>query len=127
MGFVVFWLLMGVICAVVALAKGRSAIGWFLLGCLFGPLALLFAAAMSATPRRVPTQPAHTLKTCPYCAEQVQRQAVVCRHCGKSIRDTIDQHSMKDQWSSELDKLSRKPVRWGSSPQPTNENLQSRD
>lgn len=118
MGFLVFcWLVMGVICAVVALAKGRSAIGWFLLGCLFGPLALLFAAAMSATPRRPSAQPAHTLKTCPYCAEQVQRQAVVCRHCGKSIGDTIDQHPMKDQWDNELGKLPpRKVNRWGSSP-----------
>lgn len=127
MGFVVFWLVMGVICAVVALAKGRSAIGWFLMGCLFGPLALLFAAAMSAAPRPLPTQPAHTLKTCPYCAEQIQLQAVVCKHCGKSIGTIIDQHPMKDQWNSELEKLPRKPARWGSSPQPTDENLKSRD
>lgn len=127
MGFVVFWLLMGVICAVVALAKGRSAIGWFLLGCLFGPLALLFAAAMSAAPRRLPTQPAHTLKTCPYCAEQIQLQAVVCKHCGKSIGTIIDQHPMKDQWNIELDKPPRKPSRWGSSPPPTDKNLQNRE
>lgn len=127
MGFVVFWLLMGVICAVIALAKGRSAIGWLLLGCLFGPLALLFAAAMSATPRRVPAQPAHTLKTCPYCAEQVQLQAIVCKHCGKSIGNTIDQHPMKDQWNSALEKRPRKAARWGSSPQPTDEKSQSRD
>ncbi|PAU60959.1 hypothetical protein BZL41_14675 [Pseudomonas sp. PIC25] len=117
MGFVVFWLLMGVICAIVALAKGRSAIGWFLLGCLFGPLALLFAAAMSAAPKHLPTQQAHTLKTCPYCAEQVQRQAVVCKHCGKGIGDIIDQHPMKHQWDNELKKLPpRKVNRWGSSP-----------
>ncbi len=127
MGFVIFWLLMGVICAVVALAKGRSAIGWFLLGCLFGPLALLFAAAMSAAPRRLPTQPAHTLKKCPYCAEQVQLQAVVCKHCGKSIGNTIDQHPMKDQWTSALEKLPRKPARWGSSPQPSDKIGQNRD
>ncbi len=122
MGFVVIcWIVMGALCAVVALAKGRSAIGWFLLGCLFGPLALLFAAAMSAAPKHH-SVPAHALKKCPYCAEQIQLQAVVCKHCGKSIGNVIDHHPMKDQWSSELEKLPpRKSSRWGSSPEQTNE------
>ncbi|MCW8156045.1 hypothetical protein D7243_07570 [Stutzerimonas stutzeri] len=128
MGFIIIcWIVMGVLCALIALAKQRSGLGWFLLGCLFGPLALLFAAAMSAAPRHLPAQPVHTLKTCPYCAEQVQLQAVVCKHCGKSIGDTIDQHPLKDQWNSELEKLPRRPARWGSSPQLTDESLQSRD
>ncbi|HFO1274201.1 TPA: zinc ribbon domain-containing protein [Pseudomonas aeruginosa] len=70
----------------------------------------------------MPTQPAHTLKTCPYCAEQVQRQAVFCKHCGNNIRDTIDHHPMKDQWDNALEKLpTSKSHRWGSSPQPINE------
>lgn len=128
MGFIIIcWIVMGVLCALIALAKRRSGLGWFLLGCLFGPLALLFAAAMSAAPSHLPAQHAHTFKTCPYCAEQIQRQAVVCKHCGKSIGDTIDQHPLKDQWRCELEKPSRKPARWGSSPQAVDENSQNRD
>lgn len=121
MGFIIIcWIVMGVLCALIALAKRRSGLGWFFLGCLFGPLALLFAAAMSATPR-AQGEPAHTLKTCPYCAEPVKIQAVVCKHCGQRLGNLIEKNPMHAQWNSELEKLpQRKASRWGSSPQPTN-------
>lgn len=123
MGFIIIcWIVMGVLCALIALAKRRSGLGWFLLGCLFGPLALLFAAAMSAAPRHLPAQPAHTLKTCPNCAELVQPQAIVCKHCGGRIGDAFDRHPMKDQWDSALKKMPPpKTRRWGTSPQPIDE------
>lgn len=37
MGFVVFWLVMGVICAVVALAKGAALLGGFSWGAYLAP------------------------------------------------------------------------------------------
>ena len=122
MGFVIIcWIIMGVLCALIALAKGRSGLGWFLLGCLFGPLALLFAAAMSAAPR-IQHEPAHTLKTCPHCAETVKIQAAVCKHCGQRLENVNEKNPMHAQWNSELEKLpQRKATRWGSSPQPKKE------
>lgn len=125
MGFIIIcWIVMGVLCALIALAKRRSALGWFLLGCLFGPLALLFAAAMSAAPRQLcmPALPADPQKTCPYCAETVKMQAVVCKHCGQHLGDVIENNPPQDQWNRELEKLpQRRTNRWGSSPQPEKE------
>jgi len=126
MGFIIIcWIVMGVLCALIALAKRRSGLGWFLLGCLFGPLALLFAAAMSAAPRGqscLPALPADPQKTCPYCAETVKIQAVVCKHCGQRLGSVIENNPTQDQWNSELEKLpQRKASRWGSSPQPEKE------
>jgi len=122
MGFIIIcWIVMGVLCALIALAKRRSGLGWFLLGCLFGPLALLFAAAMSAT-QRIQHEPAHTLKTCPHCAETVKIQAVVCKHCGQPLGSLIENNPTQDQWNRELEKLpQRQKSRWGSSPQPEKE------
>ena len=122
MGFIIIsWIVMGVLCALIALAKHRSGLGWLLLGCLFGPLALLFAAAMSAAPK-IQHEPAHTLKTCPHCAETVKIQAVVCKHCGQRLGNVIEKNPMQDQWNRELEKLpQRKKSRWGSSPQPEKE------
>lgn len=88
MGFVLFiWLLMGIICAMIAASKNRSGFGWFILGCLFGPLAVLCAAVMSrdaghATHQAHAAQP---MKTCPYCAETVLQAAVLCKHCQQPL------------------------------------------
>lgn len=82
MGFLVFcWLIIGVVCAVIAIGKGRSGFGWFILGCIFGPLALLCAAVMSRESR----QDERALKTCPHCAEKVQLQAILCKHCHQPL------------------------------------------
>ena len=39
--WVIFWIVCAAFAAALANARGRSALGWFLLGVLFGPFALL--------------------------------------------------------------------------------------
>lgn len=34
----------------------------------------------------VSKKPARKLKTCPWCAEEIQRAAIVCKHCGRNVR-----------------------------------------
>jgi hypothetical protein len=81
------WIASGLICGAIASRKGRSSGGWFALGLLFGPLALLAIAVASpneAALERAGLQ-SRTLRRCPQCAEVIQSKATVCRHCGASV------------------------------------------
>lgn len=109
------WFVLACICALIASAKDRSAIGWFILGFLFGPLALLFAAAMSSAPK-VTHATVHPTKKCPVCAEQVHVDALRCKHCQHEFGALIEQHPMQDQWQEEFEKSNGRKARWGSSP-----------
>ncbi|MGD9818321.1 MAG: hypothetical protein AB7V04_06435 [Desulfomonilaceae bacterium] len=44
MEFVAIWILFGIFSAIFAGQKNRSTVGWFLIGCLFGPFGLLVLA-----------------------------------------------------------------------------------
>ncbi len=89
-----FWFAFMILCAVIAGSKGRSAFGWFILGALFGILALIAIACMpslkrapTASFRRSSSGPINVtdpvdLKKCPACAEIVRREATICRFCG---------------------------------------------
>ncbi len=68
----------GVVAAVAARSRGRSAIGWFLAGMVIGPFALV-VALLPAIPRR------GVSLSCPRCGEVVSAGAEVCRFCGEPI------------------------------------------
>lgn len=51
-GAATIWLFLAVLTAVVASSKGRSAFGWFLLGCLFGIFALIIVAVLPNLTKR---------------------------------------------------------------------------
>jgi hypothetical protein len=59
--FLMFWLICGIGAAAIASSKGRSGCGWFVIGVLIGPLALLivgFMASVQAPPAPVTIVPA---------------------------------------------------------------------
>jgi hypothetical protein len=86
MTFIIFWLGCAIVTAIVASSKGRSGIGWFILGCLLPLFALLLVALMPAIKARDPLAPSpSTHVRCPDCREFVYKDASKCKHCGITL------------------------------------------
>jgi hypothetical protein len=84
----IIWLLFGIVCMVIASAKNRNGCGWFILGCLFGPFALVVAALPSLSDDVTGPTPETHLK-CPDCRELVLKDARKCKHCGCHLKPQL--------------------------------------
>lgn len=76
--FIFIWLLFGVIGAIIGNPKGRGGDG-FLLGILFGPIGILIILVIKGN-----------RKTCPFCKELINKEAVRCSRCQKELVSTMD-------------------------------------
>lgn len=84
MVYLVIWLGFGIVSAMIANSKGNSGCGWFALGVLLGPIGLLMAFFTSDNEQEKNFRNGNT-KRCPYCAEYVKQEAIVCKHCGRNL------------------------------------------
>lgn len=87
MEILLIWLVFAVATAAVAGSKGRSVIGWFLLGVLFSLIALIVVACLpsltaSSAAGFLSTPSPSTHIICPDCRSYIPKEARVCRYCG---------------------------------------------
>ena len=78
------WICLGIVGAMISNTKGNSGCGGFLLGILLGPIGLLIAF-FSSDNEKVKRQNKGYTKKCPYCAEFVKPDALICKHCGSNL------------------------------------------
>jgi hypothetical protein len=85
LGIFTIWFIAAIAAGIIASNKNRSAVGWAIATFLLSPLLIIIILVLSkkeGSPENLATRGS---KKCPFCAEEIKAEAVVCKHCGKDL------------------------------------------
>jgi hypothetical protein len=86
MEFLFVVILIGLIPAKIAHDKGRSFVVWWIYGSALFIVALPHALIMRSNQIGLDTAHAEQgHRQCPFCAEWIRPEAIVCKHCGRDV------------------------------------------
>jgi hypothetical protein len=86
------WLGCGIVTCVIAKSKGKNGCGWLVIRLALGPIGVIIALAagkIGKTGKKIENHvipPADTTeRKCPFCAEKIKTEAILCRFCGRDV------------------------------------------
>lgn len=86
MTFLLLIMLLGLIPAFIAQAKGRSAFAWWIYGALLFIVALPHALLLSPRPADASRLDKPARRPCPHCAEDILPAATLCPFCKQTVQ-----------------------------------------